>query len=104
MFAPPTRADLRRAATRLGMSPDDAYLDAAGRVLRELSNAYAELDTMPDEMPAPRYARSGGMRPPPDENRFGAWYVKTAVKGAPTGPLAGRRVALKDNICLAGVP
>ena len=104
MFAHPTRADLRRAAARLGMNPYDAYLDAAGRVLQELSNAYTELDAMPDEMPKLRYPRSGGKRPPPDENRFNAWYVKTAIKGVASGPLAGRRIALKDNICLAGVP
>jgi amidase len=30
--------------------------------------------------------------------------VKTQVKGAENGLLAGRRIALKDNICLAGVP
>jgi amidase len=30
--------------------------------------------------------------------------MKTAIKGAPSGKLFGRRVALKDNICLAGVP
>ena len=30
--------------------------------------------------------------------------MKTAIKGKPGGKLAGRRVALKDNICLAGVP
>ena len=38
------------------------------------------------------------------ENPLGAWYVKSEVKGAPYGPLAGKRVVLKDNICLAGVP
>src|SRR6185437_49597 len=27
-----------------------------------------------------------------------------SIKGRPGGPLSGRRVALKDNICLAGVP
>ena len=30
--------------------------------------------------------------------------MKTAIKGKPGGKLAGRRVALKDNVCLAGVP
>ena len=30
--------------------------------------------------------------------------MKSEVKGAPYGPLAGKRVVLKDNICLAGVP
>ena len=26
------------------------------------------------------------------------------MRGAPYGPLAGKRVVLKDNVCLAGVP
>ncbi len=30
--------------------------------------------------------------------------MKTSIKGKPGGPLAGRRIALKDNVCLAGVP
>ena len=30
--------------------------------------------------------------------------MKTAVKGAARGKLKGRRIALKDNVCLAGVP
>ena len=44
---------------------------------------------------------AGGRR---RENKLGAWYVKTSIKGKPGGKLAGRRVALKDNVCLAGVP
>ena len=30
--------------------------------------------------------------------------MKTSIKGRPGGKLAGRRIALKDNVCLAGVP
>ena len=30
--------------------------------------------------------------------------MKSVVKGAESGPLAGKTVALKDNVCLAGVP
>jgi amidase len=33
-----------------------------------------------------------------------AWAVKSEVRGAAHGPLAGKRVVLKDNVCLAGVP
>ena len=43
-------------------------------------------------------------RPQGGENPHGAWYVKTSIKGRPGGKLAGRRVVLKDNVCLAGVP
>jgi amidase len=104
MFREPTRADMRAAATRLGMKPDDAYLDAARHILAPLNDAYVELDGLVDELPKSRYPRTGGERPGANENPFNAWYVKTSIRGAASGPLAGRRVALKDNVCLAGVP
>ena len=30
--------------------------------------------------------------------------MKTEIRGAPRGPLTGRNVVIKDNVCLAGVP
>jgi amidase len=104
MFEKPSVADLRRAAERLGMAPSDDYLRAVEEIVTPLSSAYAALDTVPDELPKVKYPRGPMHRPNADENPHGAWYVKTAIKGAPGGKLAGRRVALKDNVCLAGVP
>jgi amidase len=104
MFQKPSVADLRRAAERLGMAPSDDYLLAATEITTPLSNAYAALDALPDELPPVKYPRGPMHRPGPEENPHGAWYVKTSIKGAPGGKLAGRRVALKDNVCLAGVP
>ena len=104
MFQKPSAADLRRAAEQLGMKPSDDYLAAVERIVTPLADAYAALDQMPDELPPVKYPRDAGVRPTAEENRYGAWYVKTAIKGHPQGPLAGKRVALKDNVCLAGVP
>ena len=39
-----------------------------------------------------------------EENPLNAWYVKTDIQGAPTGKLKGKTVAVKDNVCVAGVP
>jgi amidase len=103
MFVKPTVADLRAAATKLGMNPSDAYLEAATRIVAPLAGAYAALDAEPDEVPAVTEPRTFS-RPGPDDNRHGAWYVKTAIKRSASGKLAGRRIALKDNVCLAGVP
>jgi amidase len=104
MFQKPSAADLRRAAEQLGMKPGDDYLAAVERIVAPLAQAYAALDTMPDELPPVKYPRDAGVRPTAEENHYGAWYVKTSIKGQSRGPLAGKRIALKDNVCLAGVP
>src|SRR5258708_38370462 len=104
MFEKPGIAELRQAAQQLGMNPSDDYLREVEEIVGPLAQAYGLLDAMPDELPAVKYPRGQAYRPQGDENRYGAWYVKTAIKGAPSGKLAGRRIALKDNVCLAGVP
>jgi amidase len=104
MFEKPGIAELRQAARALHMNPSDDYLRAVVEIVGPLAQAYAALDAMPDELPVVKYPERPWHRPQGDENRYGAWYVKTAIKGASSGKLAGRRVALKDNVCLAGVP
>ena len=104
MFKQPTVDQLRACAEELGMSPSDDYLAAASRIVQPLVKAYQALDAVPDFIPDVRYPRTPGYRPEGDENPHNAWYVKTSIKGAPEGKLAGKRVAVKDNICVAGVP
>jgi amidase len=103
-FEKPSVADLRHAADQLGMKPSMAYLNTVQDIVGPLAAAYAALDAVPDEKPPVKYPRDGGWRPKPEENQHNAWYYKTSIKGKAGGKLAGRRVALKDNVCLAGVP
>jgi amidase len=104
MFEKPNIADLRDAAHALGMNPSDDYLRAVEEIVGPLSQAYAALDAMPDELPAVKYPRGPIHRPSAEENPYGAWYVKTSIRGRASGKLAGRRLAIKDNVCVAGVP
>jgi amidase len=103
-FEKPSVADLRHAADQLGMNPSMMYLNAVQDIVAPLCAAYAALDAFADEKPPVKYPRDGGWRPDAAENPHNAWYYKTAIKGKASGKLAGRRVALKDNVCLAGVP
>lgn len=66
--------------------------------------SYDRLTQLPDNLPPVRYPRTPGIKPSPADNPLNAWAVKSEVRGAAHGPLAGKRVVLKDNVCLAGVP
>jgi amidase len=100
----PTTGQLRDVATDLGMSFTDEDLTTHLAALVPGIAAYNIVDRMPDEIPAVTYPRTPGYRPSPEENKHGAWYVKTTIPGAASGKLKGKNIVLKDNICLAGVP
>src|SRR6516165_11018468 len=100
----PTQEQLGEIAAELGFSFTDADLAAHHEALLPACEAYNLLDRTPDELPPVSYPRLPGRRPLPEENRHGAWYVKTEVQRAASGKLSGKKIALKDNICLAGVP
>jgi amidase len=100
----PTLAQLGEAAQDLGFSMSRADLEAHLAALEGAVAAYNLVDKLPDELPRVSWPRTPGYRPTGEENRLGAWYVKTRIEGAASGKLKGKEVALKDNICLAGVP
>ena len=100
----PSEEQIRELAEHFGfdMGPEDVAefrdMVAGGLAM------YRPLESIPDYLPEVRYPRSPGRFPTPEEDPLHAWYVKTSVKGASDGRLAGRQVVLKDTICLAGVP
>src|SRR3954468_17950572 len=100
----PTLDQLRSVAEDLGMHMGDEELKSYDALMQANFAAYEAVDAMPDYIPAVKYPRTPGYHPEPAENKHNAWYVKTTIKGAPSGKLAGKTIALKDNICLAGVP
>ena len=100
----PTPSQLRAVAADLGITLTDADVDSFLALMAGSFAAYDAVDAMPDHVPPVTYPRTPGYRPEGAENRYNAWYVKTTIQGAATGKLAGKRVALKDNVCLAGVP
>lgn len=105
MAVPPlTPAQIRAAADTVGLSLTDADVTSYIGLMQGFLDAYNVVDALPDHLPAVRYPRTPGRFPTAQENPRNAWYVKTSIQGAPSGKLAGKKIALKDNIMLAGVP
>ena len=100
----PTLAQLKDIVSELGMHMSDARIQEFLDCMQGSLDAYDIVDSMPDYLPPVLYPRTAGYRPSEEENPLNAWYVKTDISGAPRGPLKGKTVALKDNVCLAGVP
>ena len=100
----PSLTQMRAMAAKFGMNLTDAELAEYNEIMEPYIQAYDRIDATPDNLPEVRYPRAPGYRPSPSENRLNAWYYKTEIKGAVDGPLRGKRIVLKDTVCLAGVP
>lgn len=101
MFELPNLAELRIAASRLGLTMSHGELLQVRHGMGPLAETYVSMDALEDLPPETRYARSARPR---TESDSPAWAVRTSLPGAPFGPLAGKRVAIKDNIAVAGIP
>ena len=100
----PTLEQMRSLVGGLGMSMGDRELIDYMTVMEGTFQSYDVVDSLPDNLPQVKYPRTPGSRPSAAENPLNAWYYKSEVRGAMTGPLQGRSIVLKDNVCLAGVP
>ena len=78
----PTLEQVRDVAAELGMNFSDADLAAHHAAFAGGVAAYNLIDQMPDELPRVTYPRTPGARPAPEDNPYGAWYIKTEVQGA----------------------
>ncbi|SDI65795.1 amidase [Pseudomonas flavescens] len=100
----PTAEQLQDLASRLHMRLTPEQANEYLALMQGSFDAYDLIDELSDEVPPVRYPRAGGHRPAASENPHNAWYYRTEIQGAGEGKLAGRSVALKDNVALAGVP
>ena len=102
---PPTVGDVEAMARLDGIElRDGEAADLLGTIaaLVEAAALAVERETI---QPAARpFRRDRGRRPSPDEDPYNAFVRCCRVEGEREGPLAGRTVAVKDNIAVAGVP
>ena len=101
---PPTIDELWRIAEDYYLDPSPADLESFLGLLTPMLESYRRLDQLSEPgLPVGR-ARTSGYRPNPEENPLGAWYWRCDIQGDPGGVLSGKTIAIKDNVCVSGVP
>ena len=100
----PNAEEIRSTATSLNLDLSDYEVEMFSTFMEPMIADYQTIDAMAAPCLPVRYPREAGYRPEPKENTHNAWYYKSEIKGAAAGKLLGKRVVIKDNVCVAGVP
>ena len=103
-FKLPDSTELKRLAAELNLPVDADKTEKLLKYMQPLAAGYEYIDQCDDELPVSSYRGRDYHYPRADENPYGAWLLKCNIKGAPSGPLLGKRVAVKDNIFVADLP
>jgi len=100
----PSLEQLSEIALEYGLDLSEADLESFQGLVAGALASYARLDELAEPALPVRYPRTPGHRPAPEQNPLNAWYWRCSIRGAAQGPLAGKRIAIKDNVAVAGVP
>src|SRR5262245_60787355 len=100
----PNADHVKKIARSFGMSLTDADAASFAGLLKGVAGSYDRLDAMVEPKPEVKYPRATGAQPSAEENRYNAWSWRCTVEGASRGILAGKKIAVKDNVCVAGLP
>lgn len=92
----PTKEQVLQIASELGFSIDRGEeLDNWHSIVTCALKPYETIASLPDYVPEVNYPRLPGRKPTQEKNVHNAWYVKTEIRGASSGPLSGRTVVIK---------
>jgi amidase len=101
----PTPDQVARYAERLGLHFTTAEVEVYTATVAATMAIYERVEQLPEpSVPLRHLTRDPGHVPTAEEDPYNAFTRLCEVRGADHGPLAGKTVAVKDCIAVAGVP
>ena len=103
----PSRKDIVELSQRTCVNLTEPEVEIIHDLVNVNLNLYDELDQMPEPVRQVTPAvRIPGARPTPAEDPLNAIvrYVDVKPVGDLKGPLSGKRIGIKDTVCVAGIP
>src|SRR4051794_24037781 len=102
---PPTRQQLEWIADTFHPTLTEGELGGFEAAPGPALAGFRRLDELADEHLPVKYPRVDvGHRPVGAENPSNGWSWRCSIPGAPNGPLQGKTIGVKDNVCVAGIP
>ena len=102
---PPTKDDLRRLAAENFIELNQEELEVFESLIKPMVERFDRVHNAPaSNGPLKHRDRDPGGRPNREEDPLNAIVRSCSVKGAASGKLVGKRIGLKDNICVSGIP
>lgn len=100
----PTIARLEDIAADCGLDIGPEDLVSYRSLMAGMVNACRRLERLPEQKLPVNYPRDAGWRPAPEDNPHNGWSWRCKIEGAKKGLLQGKTVAIKDAVCVAGLP
>ena len=101
----PSDEDLRVLAQTNHFNLNDEELAAFRTLTPGFFELYEQLYQMPEDRQPIKYPdRDPGHRPSRAEDPYNAILYRCTLRGASSGKLAGKRIGLKNNVSVAGMP
>ncbi|XP_077866988.1 urethanase-like [Saccoglossus kowalevskii] len=100
----PTIADVAEIADSYGFTFEQHELMEYQEEIKSSLKMFDKLEDFVEPQLPVIYPRTPGWAPKNEENPHNAWCWRCDIKGSSDGKLAGKTIAIKDNIPIAGVP
>lgn len=102
----PSRDKIRELSQKEAVNLNDEELDGIESLFQQIINASNVVGSLTESTTdiTELGKRDPGYRPTKNEDPYNSFIRKILAKGSGTGPLTGKKVGVKDNIAVRGVP